>query len=274
MPRIIKELPSFQAVNGGQTAICNLPLGMTYHQILLRYQADEGAGVVDATEAVFKDDLTEIRLIVDGDTKVQLSGTELVGLLEYYGLTIEDGVLPVLFSRPWQRTMEGEDELAYGTADVQTMSLEVDIKAGTTSPSLTGFAVKGPNAPLGRHLAIRRYGQTYAGAAGEFEISDIPRGPYAQLATHFTTDKVSRVEVEANQRIVYEADTQIAKAYFAQTARVLQTGFTHVDFAATNRLGDALPLNLQDFRYRLTMTGAEPSFKAIVERVEGVAAAR
>lgn len=273
MARVFKRMPSFQAVAAGQTAICNLPLGMSYHQLLLRYQANEGAGVVDATEAVMADDITEIRIIVDGDTKVQMSGVEAIALAKFYGQTVMAGTLPIFFSRPWLRSIEAEDEIAFGTADLQTFNIEVDIKAGTTSPSLSAYAVQGPNMPLGRYIAIRRFGQTYAGAAGDFEISDLPRGPYGLLAIHFNTPNIERVEVETNQVKVFEADRSLAETYYAQTKRVWQSGYWHVDLTPTNRLRDNLPLVLSDFRVRLAMTGATPTFRAIVERVEGKATA-
>ena len=274
MPRIIKELPAFQAIAAGQEATLNAPVGLTYHQILLRYIADVTATPTDATPAVFAADIDEIRWVIDAETKWQLSGAELNALNNYYQVPAIDGAFPLLFSRPWQRTMGGEDEIAYGTAggSVQTATLEIDINPAAANPKLSAFAVLGPPSALGRHVAMRRFGQTYAGGVGEFEISDLPRGPYATSAIHFDTANIGDVEVEVDQRKVYEADQAIADAYTVQTDRTPQAGFTHVDFAPTNRLGDVLPLQVQDFRIKLGMTAATPTFRAIMERVEGRAA--
>lgn len=263
--RIFKKMPSFNAVAAGGTAIANLPVGLAYHQLAIRYKR----GGADATQAQFGTDLTEIRLIVDGDVKWRLSASELIALNSYYGVYdagFTDGVLAMLFSRPWHRTSQGEDFTQFGTADVQTMTLEIDVAGGTPTPELTLYAVQGPNAPLGNHVCIRKFAYN-AAATGIREIPDLPRGPYAVLAMHLGTANVADVEVEANQRLVFQSDRPLAEQYYEQTGRVWQTGRWHIDFAATDRLSDALPLTLEDFRIKANVTVAG-SFAILMERVE------
>jgi len=265
--RLFKKMPSFNAVAPGQTAICNVPVGMSYHQFRIRYKA--GATPTDATEAVFGTDFSEIRLLVDGDVKWRLTGNELIALNKYYGIYdsgFVDGVLQMLFSRPWHRTAQAEDLTRLGTADVQTLTLEIDLAAGAVNPQLTLYAVQGEPAPLGDHVCIRKFAFN-AAAVGIREISELPRGPYALLAAHMVTGNIADVEVEADQRIVFQADRQLAESYYEETQRLWQTGYFHIDFSATDRLSDALPLSLRDFRIKANVTAAG-SFPILLERLE------
>lgn len=263
--RVFKKMPSFNAVAVSQTAIANLPIGLSYHQLNIRYKR----GATDATQAIFTADFTEMRLIVDGDVKWRVTGAELLALNGYYGLYdggFTDGVLVMPFSRPWHRTSQSEDFTKYGTADVQTMTLEIDLSATAVAPNLSLYAVQGPNEPLGPHVCLRKFAYN-AAATGVREIPDLPRGPYSVLAIHPVTANISDVEVEANQRLVFQADKPLAESYYEQTQRVWQTGYWHIDFAATDRLTDALPLSLEDFRLKLNISVAG-SFPILMERVE------
>lgn len=265
--RRTKKMPSFNAVAAGGTAINNLPIGLSYHRLIIRYK--RGATPADATSAQFTADINEIRLVLDGTVIWRLTGGELVALNAYYGKAHRDGVFPMFFSRPWTRTAEGEDSLMLGTADVQTLTLEIDINSAAVNPTLDLYAVQGDPAPLGTFVTVRPHSKN-ASATGEIEIQDVPnRGPYAGFALHFTTANISQVVMEANQRIVFEADTAIAQRLSddAVPPRVWQTGYWHVDFLHTNRHLDGLPLDLQAISLRPTMT-ATGTFKVLVERAE------
>lgn len=267
--RVLKTMPSFNAVSAGQTAICNLPVGMAYHQLMIRYK--RGAGITDATSAEFASDFTGIRLIVDGDTKWNLTAAELIAINSFYGVYdggFVNGVLAMFFSRPWHRTSQSEDYTQFGTVDVSTMTLEIDIAVGVVNPTLSLTAVQGPNEKLGDHVCIRKFQQNGV-SIGVREISDLPKGPLvgSVLAMHLGTANVNKVEVEANQRMVFQADKPLAETYYEETDRVWQAGYWHVDFASTDRLSDALPLNLEDFRLKVDVTAAG-SFPLLMERVE------
>lgn len=266
MPIITKKMPSFQAVAAGQTAIANLPIGLTYEELLIRYKSSG----TDANAATAKADLSEIRLMVDGDAKWTVSATELLALNGWYGRGYTDGVVQMHLSNPEARTVNGEDAAAYGTADVQTMALEIDIAAGATAPSLELYAKLAPQSPLGQHLTVRRFAYN-ASATGIREIADLPRGPFALLAMHAASGNVADVEVEANQRLIYDADVAIAEALAAERGKAFQSGYFHIDFVPKSRLSDALPLMLQDFRVRFNLTGTG-AFNILAERIEGRAA--
>lgn len=266
------KLPPFQSVGPGNIAICPVPTGPSYHGFMVRVRHNPGAGMVDMTPADMETHIQEIRLILDGRTKIELTGAELRYLNTYYGLTGIAGVLRLVFARPWARLPAVEYAMRYGTLDVRAASLEIKLSESVVSPTLEAYAYQGTSERLGRHIEIRRYAQTYAGAGGEHDISDIPREPgMAIAAMHMGTSKCSAVKVLGNNTEVFNADRVVVNAYNGMYGRNIQTDYFPVDFVANNRHDTAIPAALfTDFRTRLTMTGAEPSFWVLAERVVGI----
>ncbi|MHC8493639.1 major capsid protein P2 [Thalassospira sp. SM2505] len=269
--RISKKMPNGSGIGAGQTATFNLPLGVTYHQLLFRIRADLGAGVVDVPKASLGTVLGEIRLYIDGQETIRVDAADLAAILTYKGQVVKDGALPLMFSDPAQRTPLGEDAPAIGTADIQSLSLEVDIKAGVTSPSLTVYGVLAQNAPLGQFYAIKKY-PFNVGNTGIRELQDLPRHEYHITKMHISTDAISSVQVEANQRILRDFDRVVGEASAIQTGKAWQAGWTHIDFTISDRLSDFLPMLLEDFRVRLDMTSTG-NFNLYTEEIRGKVAA-
>ena len=250
-------MPNGSGIGAGQTATFNLPLGLSYHQLLIRMSADPAgaAAFVDTPAAGWGNVLGEVRLLVDGSIKLRADAADLVNLWQYYGQTVSPGVLPLFLGRPWQRTPAGEDAPAYGTAGVQSMTLEIDIEPGITIQTLQVYAQQGPNMPLGDHYVLRQFPFGVSNT-GWRELSDLPRGQFATLALHVNSADVSEFQLEANQRIIREADRALASAVSAQTGKVFQAGWSHIDLTVTDRLSDMLVMTLEDFRVKLNMTSA------------------
>lgn len=249
MTRPLKKMPAFGTIAAGATATVLVPLGLTYNVFYLRANVD--AVPRDLPMADWGTYFGDIRVMVDGDASITIDAAELVSLNQYYGQSaaMVDGVLPLFLSLPWMRTIQGEDQTAYGTAagSIESLSFEVDIKTGNTINSLELYAKQSVGTPFGPHLRIQRYRNPIA-ATGEVEITNINRGPYAMLGLHLNTAAVDKAYVEADTRKVIEFDRAIMGADLGAGGRVPQAGFTHFDFCPENRLAEALPMNLQDFR--------------------------
>lgn len=268
MTQQLNKMPSFNTVVAGTTAVVNLPVGLTYHSLELYYSA--GAAVL-ANAATLAADIDEIRVTVDGEVKQKFSAAQLQMINGYYNhVSHFDGVLPIQFSRPWMRVAQMEDNYAYGTSDVQTMTLEVDINAAAVTPALSIYAWQSQPSPLGLHCEVKRFPQSYAGAGGEFEIPDLPRNPrYGVFANHIDSAVITSVVVEANQRKLIEGPLNLLKSKVARSGkgRVWQAGWNHFEHAILNRESGILPMALEDYRLKLTLSGADASFDVIQERV-------
>jgi len=266
MTRSVKKMPTPAGIGAGQTASVNLPLGLTYNMLFIRMNVDAVPRDVPATD--WGTYIDEIRLLVDGDATYQITATDLVALNQFYGQTIQDGTLPIFLSRPWMRTIGGEDQTAYGTAGgMASFSIEMDLKTGITINDLDVYAVQSPGRPFGTHLRLQRFVHNQ-GVIGEAEISDLPRGPYAMAALHVTTASISDLEVQVDNRKVTDTDVAMRAAMAAVVNRAPQAGYTHIDFLTENRLVEAMPMAVSDFRLRATFTAAG-NFSIYAESIRG-----
>ena len=145
--------------------------------------------------------------------------------------------------------------------------MEIDLKGGKVFNSVLVYAEQTAGKPFGPHLRIQRFSNTQ-GVVGEGEIADIPRGPYAMLALHLTTGAIGSVEVLADQRKVHDSDKVIRDLRHKAIGRTPQAGMTHIDFLTENRLAEALPMALQDFRLKLGFT-ATGNYSIYAESLQG-----
>lgn len=265
---ITQRMPDFSGVAAGAVATAQLPVGLTYRSLAIRYQR----GGVNATKAQIQSDILAVVLRIDGEEKIRLTGSELLAIFEYNKNVFQAGVVPLVFARNDLRTANGEDATAYGTADVSSMQVEVEIAGAATSPSLKLFAEQSAPAPLGQHLTIRPYSRT-ASATGEIEEANLPKGtadkPRALSAIHITTANIDRFELTINNNKAMDEDVETATFLDGLKGRdkVWQSGFTHINPLRTNRLADAIPVNVQDLRLKTNHTSTG-SYKYLVENVE------
>lgn len=266
MAYALNKMPQTEGLGAGQTAITRLPTGPTYLELGIRYQYDNVGVPTDAGEAQFQADFSRVRVILDEEDIISLTGSQLLALNKYYKRPFIAGQLGLVFARPWARTAAGENELAFGTLDIQNMSVEVDIAGAATPDNMSVSAVLTEEAPLGRFMTVRSTNYN-TGAGGIQEIADFNRGPYNLAAMHIEAATVDDVELLANRKRVFEADRPIAEGFYGDR-RAWQTGYFHVDFQARNRISEGLSMVLQDFRAKINHSAAPGNFEIIQERVE------
>ncbi len=136
----IVNLPDANGVAVSKTALFNIPVGPSYHQIMLEGTSAGGGQTTCDLWA------TSYRLKANG--KEFRSGllTELANLESPQPATAmavkpAAGTFVFFFSDPSRRDINGEKILCLGTSDLQTLTLEVDIPAGATTPVLAAYAL-------------------------------------------------------------------------------------------------------------------------------------
>lgn len=272
MTRSLNKMATPEGIGAGQTATIKLPLGYTYNTLFIRMA--DGSG--DIAEADWGDNIDEIRLKVDGDDKIQIDAVDLVSLNKYYGISHDDGVLPLFMSRPWMRTILGEETTGFDTVGgMSSFSLEIDLKAGITIDQLNVYAqqstpvdrVTGQVKGFGAHLRIQKYTHNQ-GVIGDAEIADIVRSRYSIMAMHLKTANVDRLEVLADNSKFYDTDKAMREAIVKLGGRVPQAGFTHIDFLPDNQIGSAMPMLVNDFRIKAEFTAAG-SVPFYIESIQG-----
>ncbi|WP_417267548.1 major capsid protein P2 [Celeribacter baekdonensis] len=266
--RTNKKMPTPLGIGAGQTASVQLPLGLTYHMFNIRMNIDDGGTPTDVPADDWGLYLEEIRLIVNGDTRIQIDADDLVKLNKFYGIELTAGVLPLFLSRPWMRTPGGEDQTSYGTAGgMASFALEMDIADGVTVNSLNVYAKQSAGTPFGPHLRVQKFVHNQ-GVTGEAEIADIPRGAYALGALHITTDQIGKSEVMVDNRKVMDGDKATREANSRYSKRVPQAGLTHIDFTEENRISETLPMAVSDFRLKLDFA-TTGNFSIYAESIRG-----
>jgi hypothetical protein len=263
--RLIK-LPTPQGVGASQTATVRIPLGPTYDHLFLELMNSVSefspADVFPMTAARMADSIGEIRLIVDGDTKIRGSAAFFLARAQLYGQPFVAGSLPLFLASPWARTMGGEESTAYGTAGgtMATFTLEVDFKAAAIMPSMQVYSRQSAPKPFANHLRIQPYADSF-GFVGPHEMSGIPAlGPHRLLALDITSGDIGDVEVLADNVQQYYSSPIVRKLMLKLAKRNPVTGYTHIDFIPENRMDESMPLALSDFRVKLNFTEAPEAF--------------
>ncbi|WP_085908074.1 major capsid protein P2 [Kiloniella majae] len=271
MPRALQKLPSFNAVAPGSVASLNIPTTDTYSAIFvgIRHGSDTKMTVTNMKTLV-----EEIKLVLNGRVMWQITGADYIAKLNFYGIDIQAGVLPLVFALPYMDNAVNGDVFSLGTSDLRTAVLEIKLSSGITSPKLEAYSeiLVGGNQPLGLFIKIE---DTHYGAEGTGirEISDLPvTGPGVGLkALHVTTDSIGDVEIRANRSELFKVIPEInANQLSIRTSRtgerVLQAGYTHIDLGG-NRLADVVQTgNIKDLRLKMDFTAAT-AFRVIHELV-------
>lgn len=264
MGRRLISTNAFSSVAAGSQATLDLPVGrLVYHGLQITH-TDTGAA---ANQATMESNISEVRIKVNGKEQRRFTARELIDILAFYGVPFETGILYIPFAEPWRRSVAGEDSLAWGTADIDSLQLEVDVDAGATSPTLAARAwVEFVERPLGPIVKWRRFNVSVS-ATGIRTLTTLPRSD-AYMAVHADSSDIDDVEVKRDQEEVFKATKAQADALHkqapGQTKLSPQSDWFHVDFAL-QRVADALAMvrgsgnrqrAVQELRFDFNMSAA------------------
>lgn len=215
---LTRKMPSFSGVGAGQTATCRLPIGLAYHALLLTYS---GATLAQLNEA---------RVIADGEVihrYVEL--TKLDTFNKFEGRAAAAGVIVIDFDRYNLNTRPGREFTKIGTGDpndpnpISTLTLEVDVDAAAIGTALSLKAIQSDPAPSGIVKKVREFNYN-APAAGDYEVSDLPKGEMINKI-YLSKAGINSLKIERNNFVVF--DRTAAENDLVQTdgVRVPQTNF-------------------------------------------------
>lgn len=254
MPKLTVKMPSFEGVTAGATATLRLPIGRTYEKLVIAY-----SGVTLAQ-------MKEIRLIGNGKTLRRYVGAALVDVINQFDRqNAADGLLTLHLGRPGLLTRPAREETLLGTGiapteqvpvTLTTLQLEIDIDAAASGPTLSAKAVQSSPRPLDKVLKVRRFGYAPS-AAGEFEISDLPRGDLINRIV-FESSKIDAIRIERDNRVIFERTKAENEDLQSNGVRDPQTGYFVYDPTEEGYGSEPLvTAGVQDLRFILTMSGAD-----------------
>lgn len=253
--RFIKKLPSLSRVTPGSTAVLECPVGPTYQRIIFSMTA---GALLDAT------DIGKITVYLNGKPYQQYANLQqLMDLNGYYNRGVDSmGATAAQFALHFHRA-EMMDAVqrrlpGWGTKDVQTFHIELEIAAGAPADiAITAHAQIDPiSQPLGVFMVVRQFAYSSA-VSGEVEIDKLPRGPW-YAAVHLFKADISKVVVTADQVEVVNATKAILERTQKEADIVKRVPVTakatHIDFTIEGDLSQCVnTATLQDWRFKPTL---------------------
>ncbi|OHB60882.1 MAG: hypothetical protein A2167_05435 [Planctomycetes bacterium RBG_13_46_10] len=276
IPKLVK-LQNVDGIAGNGRPIVNLPRANIYHGLFLLCRTSAG---VLLTEAEIEADITNIRVRVDGDLKVETTAAVLFDLYRYWyamnGAYTIAGQIPILFVRPNLQFAAERSLLAWGMDGIESFNLELDLAATLAKVAtiqIWALQEVGKRA-LGRHLCIGKHPRIF-GSTGVQQVSDIPYGDVDNLilADHITVGSgaISDVTVRLNQSDVWqELQNDLNKLVLNCVGRTAQTGYFHLDFAQFNDRTAYLPSGgLSSLQYDINFSTQPNNYIIYREEIRG-----
>ncbi len=250
MAKKIIELPSISRVVAGSTAILELPINPTYHDIVFSL-----TGTALAVAHV-----GQIRVLVNGNEIQRYTNLQrLMDLNAYYGRATDTvSEFQLSFARDEYNELAYKRAPALGTQGLQTVTIEMDLQAEfpANGTIVARAMIDTVPQPLGVFNRIREVGLS-SSVVGVVETDKIPKSGAVYQAIHCFKSDISRIEFEVDGVKVISSNKatleRLQKAV-RPVARVPQTAkATHIDFLLEGDAGDLLNTqNVNDIRARLT----------------------
>ena len=261
MLKTTRKMPSFEGVAAGQTATLRMPIGRTYEQLLITYS---GATLAQ---------LNELRIIANGEVIHRVTElSKLDSMNKFEGRAAAGGVIVFDFNRYGLKTRAGVEYTALGTGiapksaanpdgdpnAITTLTAEIDVDAAATSPALSAKAIQSAPSKSGFILKTKQYTYT-AGASGEFEIADLPKGDAINkiYVGNHTANAYTKIVIERDNFIVFERSVAENEVIQTDGVRTPQTDYVVYDPTEIGNGSETLATGgVQDLRIRLTLTNA------------------
>lgn len=258
---VTPQLRDISGVAAGQTAVIKLPVGFTYHGVIIPF-----SGVTLAQ-------MNEIRLVVNGDVMQRwVGGDRLDSVNQFDQQTAAGSLLRLDFERRGLITRQAREHTVLGTGwngtpagrkepdprPVSSAQIEIDIDAAASAPSLSYvIARRSAPQPSGDLLRVIRKPYT-ASASGDMVISDLP--VYGGLINriHFVNANINSLKLELDNQTVFErtaAENQRIQSDYG--IRTPQSGIETIDFSEAGYGGDFLDVrSFQDVRWTLNLSSS------------------
>lgn len=255
------RLPDAQNVTPGGRAIQPLPVGARkYFKLILEYKD------ATANQATIEGALKGTRMLVNGRPQREATVAQINTMRAYRGKAFQTGRVIYDFGESTARTWQGEEAMGWGTFNLATLSLEIDIDPGAVAPALTAYAeIEDSNEGLLAIMKWRRH-QLDTSAAGVKALRDLPIDPNeAYSKFHIFSANATHVQLKADSDIIVETVSRgtLAAHYSGRPqATIMQANVLTLDLAASTQLDAFLPMKridgrkIQDLPLEVTVSAA------------------
>lgn len=265
-------LNQIEGVTAGGTATVKLPIGPRYHSVVLQYDTDTAGG---ATEANMEAEVTEVRVNIDNVTQRKASSAQIFdinrtkGRAPVVGDGTAPGYIPLFFSEPHRETALEKEVTAWGTKDIGSFQIEVDIANNSGQvPNLKGYAVVDDVMEVPNGIVKWKRELITISSTGEtVHKLDTLRGDSYQGAYFFenANGDINDLLIEWDGVKIYDLTEYQVSSVLSSIGLLEVSGLVHVPFDF-NHPGDAIPsvkrgaqgnlIKVQEFLTTLNMGAA------------------
>jgi len=277
LTQLIKQA-NVTGITASSVATAKIPTSGTHYALFLVPKASNGSAV---SVANMKTAIGNMVLRHNGEQIIEMTATFALDLQKYYGDSMNAGnvagVIPIFFAPAHFNNFTERQLFAVGTADIQTITLDMNILSTTNMATIDVFSEVTPEVrPRGMHLRIKKNPQSFA-QTGDQEITTLPLegASVGYKALHIeagsgTFDKVT-VKV-GNYAIFDQIQTALNQVVLNAARRTPQSGYYHVAFDRSNDITSFLPMGgVQDFRQVISwITAAPTNFNIYAEEIFGL----
>jgi hypothetical protein len=262
------------------TITVDLPCGPRYHNVLLEYSYNSGAGTTPTLVYALQS-ISEIRIKVNGRVQRKFSGPELRDQNILNGTAYDAIVtvatlasstqIPIFFAEPWRKDAKDQDALAWPTAGWASFQIEIDVLSpySDSTTQCSGMALKAwavtdkfVPADLSRVQIVKWERQNFTLSGTSTDISTISRKDWLQqislypagMAITAGTGAVgtagvaaTRVTLRRDNAIIHElekaANTALLTTHGMQFTNRLTAGLYDVVLDHDDLLGSAVQLD-------------------------------
>jgi len=270
-----RPMPGIDGVSAGNTATLDCPIGLTYHGILFTMGGTTmNLSLID--EIRVKGNGRDLFTVIgsDLDTHNKFEGRHGAAATQFY-LDFERYGLDTAVGPTAGEALRGRELTAIGTGirasennpiELSTLQIEIDINSSASSPTLSAKAVQSGARPLGLLKKRRRFNYN-TGGAGEYEISDLPRGDLIdKIYIHNTSgDYTTRVKLERDNFLAFDRTPNENNLVQLDGRRVPQSQLFVIDPSERGRGDEAIQTaNVSDLRLKIT-TSATSSLRVYID---------
>lgn len=254
--------------------VIDLPTSNSIDNLIIE-NADFAVGNVKPTLAQWATYISRIEILIDGHAVWNISMAFYVMLLERKNVTIENGTLPILFTRPGEDTLELRAHGRLGTRDLKTLQLALTFEAA--SLPINSFDLRatfGANEPIGQFIGYVERPINIA-SIGVADLKGLPdQKNYATHALYWDVDTFEEIEVRVGETPVDET----AKVTRLQQDRLngltAVAGFDVLDFARRGDLREIFPMKSKDIIIRVNDTAASGNKTMLQEYIQNFSKVR
>ncbi|EJG0226878.1 hypothetical protein DBT82_RS20740 [Vibrio parahaemolyticus] len=213
------KLNSMTGASWGQKGTLQIPVGPTYHEIVLETNATP-------------EQLERVTITLNGEEIYILTGRELDMLEAYKQRKKTEGYFVIPFSDVSARTKNGVRYTSLVTEPGDNIHLDIEFASnqGSTALSIQAHAWVTESQAARVIVPFLRKETMSANAAGVNEFTNLVSSPLINVRRmHFEYDKIKKLEIERDFIKVFEASKFINNANALRNSRTPQNGYFHFD---------------------------------------------